>query len=106
MILVPHPHVRADASVLAGSPYVVGSRVPVRRLWAFYKKGVSLDTLLRRYPRLGPAKILDALAFAYDNEEVMLADMQRETELLDKVVPASKKAGAAEQMSLPFSADD
>ena len=96
MILVPHPHVRVDASVLAGSPYVVGSRVPVRRLWAFYKKGVSLDTLLRRYPRLGPAKILDALAFAYDNEEVMLADIARESELLDKVVPASKKAGSSE----------
>lgn len=106
MILVPHPHVRVDASVLAGSPYVVGSRVPVRRLWAFYKKGVSLDTLLRRYPRLGPAKILDALAFAYDNEEVMLADIERESALLDKVVPASKKAGSSEQMSLPFSADD
>jgi uncharacterized protein (DUF433 family) len=105
MILVPHPHVRVDAHVLAGSPYVVGSRVPVRRLWAFYKKGVSLDTLLRRYPRLGPAKILDALAFAYDNEEVMLADIERESALLDKVAPA-KKAGAAEQMSLPFSADD
>jgi uncharacterized protein (DUF433 family) len=105
MILVPHPHVRVDASVLAGSPYVVGSRVPVRRLWAFYKKGVSLDTLLRRYPRLGPAKILDALAFAYDNEEVMLADIQRESELLERAQPDAKKAGSAQQMSLPF-ADD
>lgn len=102
MILVPHPHVRVDASVLGGSPYVVGSRVPVRRLWAFYKKGVSLDTLLRRYPRLGPAKILDALAFAYDNEEVMLADLQREEALLDRVKPEAKKAGAAQQMTLPF----
>jgi hypothetical protein len=64
---------------------------------------VSLDTLLRRYPRLGPAKILDALAFAYDNEEVMLADIERESELLDKVAPASTKSGSSEQMSLPFS---
>lgn len=105
MILVPHPHVRVDASVLAGSPYVVGSRVPVRRLWNFYKKGVSLDTLLRRYPRLGPGKILDALAFAYDNEEVMLADIQRESELLERAQPDAKKSGSAEQMSLPFQDD-
>jgi uncharacterized protein (DUF433 family) len=105
MILVPHPHVRVDASVLAGSPYVVGSRVPVRRLWVFYKKGVSLDTLLRRYPRLGPGKILDALAFAYDNEEVMLADIQRESELLERAQPDTKKSGSAQQMSLPFQDD-
>lgn len=107
MVLVPHPHVRVDGSVLGGSPYVVGSRVPVRRLWAFYRKGIGIDTLLRRFPRLGAAKIFDALAFAYDNEEVMLADIQREEQLLDRV-QASKKdepAAAASQMALPFSDD-
>jgi uncharacterized protein (DUF433 family) len=93
-----------DASVLGGSPYVVGSRVPVRRLWSFYRKGVTLDTLLRRFPRLGPAKILDALAFAYDNEEVVLADIQREEQLLDRAEPKEKAAQAtgAQQMRLPF----
>jgi uncharacterized protein (DUF433 family) len=105
MILVPHPHVRVDASVLGGSPYVVGSRVPVRRLWSFYRKGVTLDTLLRRFPRLGPAKILDALAFAYDNEEVIAADIEREERLLDRAEPKEKSAQAApaQQMNFPFS---
>ncbi len=105
MILVPHPHVRVDASVLGGSPYVVGSRVPVRRLWSFYRKGVTLDTLLRRFPRLGPAKILDALAFAYDNEEVIVADIEREEQLLHRAEPKEKASTAqpAQQMNFPFS---
>jgi uncharacterized protein (DUF433 family) len=105
MVLVPHPHVRVDANVLGGSPYVVGSRVPVRRLWAFYRKGITIDTLLRRFPRLGAAKIFDALAFAYDNEEVMLADIQREEQLLDRVEATKKQdaSPAARQMDLPFS---
>jgi uncharacterized protein (DUF433 family) len=105
MVLVPHPHVRVDANVLGGSPYVVGSRVPVRRLWAFYRKGITIDTLLRRFPRLGAAKIFDALAFGYDNEEVMLADIQREEQLLDRVESTKKAEGApaARQMDLPFS---
>jgi uncharacterized protein (DUF433 family) len=104
MVLVPHPHVRVDANILGGSPYVVGSRVPVRRLWSFYRKGVPLDTLLKRFPRLGPAKIFDALAFAYDNEEVILADIQREEQLLNRAEPESKgaKANPAQQMTLPF----
>ena len=71
VILVPHPHVRVDKNVLGGSPYVVGSRVPVRRLWAFYRNGTSLERILKRYPQLGPAKVLDALAFALDNQEVV-----------------------------------
>lgn len=105
MVLVPHPHVRVDPNVLGGSPYVVGSRVPVRRLWAFYRKGITIDTLLRRFPRLGAAKIFDALAFAYDNEEVVQADIQREEQLLDRVEAVKKADDAppARQMRLPFS---
>ena len=76
-VMVPHPHVRCDSRVLGGSPHVEGSRVPVRRLWAWHRSGVSIDTLLRRYPRLGPARVLDALAFAYDNREVVEADLAR-----------------------------
>lgn len=101
MILVPHPHVRTDAGTMGGSPYVVGSRVPVRRLWAFYRKGVSLDRLMKRYPRLGAAKVLDALAFAYDNEAVITADIDREHRLLDVTEP-KKSMRALRQMSLPF----
>jgi uncharacterized protein (DUF433 family) len=104
MVLVPHPHVRVDANVLGGSPYVVGSRVPVRRLWAFYRKGITIDTLLRRFPRLGAGKIFDALAFAYDNEEVMVADIEREEQMLE--LDAAKKdqpQNPARQMRLPFS---
>ena len=55
VVLVPHPHVRVDQNVLGGSPYVVGSRVPVRRLWAFYRNGISLERILKRYPQLSPA---------------------------------------------------
>lgn len=84
IVLVPHPHVRVDQKVLGGSPYVAGSRVPVRRLFAFYRSGTSLEKILKRYPQLSPAKVFDALAFALDNPEVMEADMEREAELLER----------------------
>ena len=77
-VLVPHPHVRCDSRLLGGSPHVEGTRVPVRRLWAWHRAGVSIDKLLRRYPAMGPAKVLDALAFAYDNRDVVEADLARE----------------------------
>lgn len=106
MVLVPHPHVRVDANVLGGSPHVVGSRVPVRRLWVFYQKGVTVDRLLRRFPRLSPAKVFDALAFAYDNQEVVAADIQREERLLHRAAESSSaEARRQRQMALPFSGD-
>jgi uncharacterized protein (DUF433 family) len=82
--LIPHPHVRADANIMNGSPYVVGSRVPVRRIYAFYIGGASFERILKRYPQLGAAKVLDALAFALDNEEVVKADAEREQANIDR----------------------
>src|SRR5215467_1189823 len=99
-IRVPHPHVRCDGSVLAGSPHVVGSRVPVRRLWAWHRGGASVETLIKRYPNLGPARILDALAFAYDNPELIEADLARERALL------GQETRPLSQLPLPFTDKD
>ncbi len=97
-VLVPHPHVAVEANVLDGSPYVRGTKVPVRRLWAWHRRGTTIETLLKRYPQLGPARVLDALAFAYDNQELMQADLAREQSLLDDEANKSPKA----QTKLPF----
>lgn len=101
-IRVPHPHVRVDAAVLGGSPHVVGSRVPVRRLWAWHRGGAAVETLVKRYPNLGPARILDALAFAYDNQELIEADIAREQALFDKQGGPSVGARPLAQLALPF----
>ena len=101
VILTPHPHVRVDKNVLGGSPYVAGSRVPVRRLWAFYRNGTSVERILKRYPQLGPAKVFDALAFALDNQEVVEADLAREDALLaTREMP--ERRGQPAQIELPF----
>ena len=86
-VLVPHPHVRVDDSVLQGSPHVAGFKVPVRRLWAWHRSGVAIETLFRRYPQLSPGQILDALSFAYDNVDLIHADLEREQKLLDDRKP-------------------
>lgn len=99
-VKVPHPHVRCDISVLAGSPHVEGSRVPVRRLWAWHRSGTAIETLLRRYPQLGPARVLDALSFAYDNQDVVEADLEREQKMLDERGP--KPDRPLNQLALPF----
>ena len=102
IVLIPHPHVRVDPNVLAGSPHVAGSRVPVRRLWAFFRNGTSVERILKRYPQLGAAKVLDALAFALDNEEVVNADLAREEAMLEQSGHVKARGGATTQIELPF----
>ena len=97
---VSHPHVEARPDLLGGSPVVMGTKIPVRRLWSWHKKGVSVETLLKRYPALGPSRVLSALAFAYDNQELMKADLSREEALLG--VTADPIPGAMAQAKLPF----
>src|SRR5215831_10142560 len=102
VIRVPHPHVRVDASVLGGSPHVIGSRVPVRRLWAWHRGGTSVETLVKRYPNLGPARILDALSFAYDNQDLIEADLEREQSLFAGQGGPIAGARPLAQLALPF----
>jgi uncharacterized protein (DUF433 family) len=101
-IRIPHPHVRVDASVLGGSPHVSGSRVPVRRLWAWHRGGAAVETLVRRYPNLGPARILDALSFAYDNQDLIEADLELEQSLFAAQGGPSPGARPLAQLALPF----
>lgn len=107
IVLVPHPHIRVDKRVLGGSPHVADSRVPVRRLYAFYRGGIPVEKILKRYPQLSPAKVFDAIAFALDNPEVMDADMEREAELLtEKSARKHRRLPGLHQVELPFMSGD
>jgi uncharacterized protein (DUF433 family) len=54
-----------------GKPFVVASglRVSVKHLLELREHGVTFADLFKMYPKLGPAKILTAVAFAYDHPE-------------------------------------
>ena len=107
VVLIPHPHVRVDPAILGGSPHVSHSRVPVRRIFGFYRDGSKIETIMRRFPQLGAARVLDAIAFALDNPEVMEADTARESALLASAgVNPVRNSRAGSQMPLPFDSQE
>jgi uncharacterized protein (DUF433 family) len=73
-VLVPHPHVE----MVNDQAFIKGSKVPVRRVWNWHRHGVLFTTLLRRYPTLKPAQLLDALSFAYDNTVLINTEIAQE----------------------------
>lgn len=98
-VRVAHPHVELKPE--DGAPFVRGTRVAVRRLYAWHKGGSSVETLLKRYPTLGPARLFDALAFAYDNLELVEADVARERSAIAEA-DLDHPPKPAKQEKLPF----
>ena len=52
-------------------------RVPVSRIYTWHRRGTLFEVLCKRYPGLSPAQLLTALAFGYDNQDVMAAEEAR-----------------------------
>lgn len=65
--VIEHPHVEFRD----GRWYVKDSKVPAFRIYTWHRRGTTFETLFKRYPGLGCAKVLSAVAFIYDNPEVI-----------------------------------
>jgi uncharacterized protein (DUF433 family) len=99
-MIVEHPHVELSSE---GSPIVRGSKIPVRRLWGWFQKGIAIETLIKRYPTLGAARVLDALAFCFGNQELIEADIAQERAALAHAPCGWRGCTICRQMSLPWS---
>ena len=72
MPMIEHPHVRqlSAAFRVEGRYYVFDDDeepMEVNELWRLHRAGESAEALVLRYPKLGVARVFDALAFCYDN---------------------------------------
>jgi uncharacterized protein (DUF433 family) len=77
-----YPHVVVEHGV----PRIEGTRVRVARLWLLHKKGCPIATIMSSYPHIPKSAILSALAFAYDNDTLIVGDLLSEAhERLDKL---------------------
>jgi uncharacterized protein (DUF433 family) len=77
MIKYPHIELRVSVHGMGEEFFVAGTNVPVRRIYDWFRRGVPAETLMKRYPQLGPAKVLSALAFAHDHKDVVEKDIER-----------------------------
>jgi len=100
----PYPHIELrDVSGTGESAFVEGTNVPVRRIYDWFRRGVSAETLIKRYPGLGPAKVLTALAYAHDHKEAIEREIARAEEDMRAITipppPSAADAAAAEEPS-------
>lgn len=61
---MPFERISRDPMVMAGIPCIKGTRIPVATVVAYVAEGQSPDEIVREFPQLTVADVLQALAFA------------------------------------------
>ncbi len=83
-------YISKDPAILAGKPYITGTRVRVQDIYELHEcLGWSIDALQESWPYLTRAQIYAALTYAWENRDEILALLQR----ADEAYAALKKQG-------------
>jgi uncharacterized protein (DUF433 family) len=64
---VLHPYIERRPGVQGGRAVIKGSRFPVSSIVQDYRRGLSVEEILRDFPALRPAEVHDALSYYYDH---------------------------------------
>src|SRR6267142_5138905 len=82
-----HPYIERRPSVQGGRAVIKGSRFPVSSIVQDYRRGLSVEEILRDFPSLRPAEVHDALSYYYDHR----AEIDQEIVELTDLAAAMRK---------------
>lgn len=63
-----HPYVIRHAGIGRGEPIIKGTRIAVRLIAGYYKRGAAIEEIERDYPFLTAAAIHDAISYYLDHQ--------------------------------------
>jgi uncharacterized protein (DUF433 family) len=75
--MADHPYVAEVEGVNGGYPVIRGSRIPVRVIVAFNRKGADLDELHDMYPHISKERLQGALDYYAANPSRVDEDNER-----------------------------
>lgn len=67
-------NIEHDPARCGGQPVVAGTRIRVAIILGCYRQGMSIEEIVQQYPKLTPADVHDALAYAYHHTEEIQAN--------------------------------
>ena len=78
---VLHPYIEHRLGVQGGRAVIKGSRFPVSSIVQDYRRGLSVEEILRDFPALRPAEVHDALSYYYDHRTEIDQEIAELTDL-------------------------
>ncbi len=76
-----YPHIGSDPKIADGKPIIVGTRIAVRCVAGYYQMGMSADEILTTLPHLTPSQVHSALAYYFDHQEEVDADLTESSDV-------------------------
>ena len=74
-------NIEIDSARCGGQPVVAETRIRVATILTCYRQGMRVEEIVQQYPRIRPADVHDALAYAYDHLEEIEAGLAADDEV-------------------------
>lgn len=85
---IPLHRVTSTPGVCGGKPCVAGTRVRVWDVATLAQAGHSPDEILTHYPQLTLADVYSALAYYYDNRELIERQIADDDAFVERLMPS------------------
>jgi len=84
-----HPYIVRDDAILGGEPIVKGTRTPIRAIVEAWRMGIAPEEIPNHLPHLSLGQIFDALSYFADNQDEIVAYIDRNRIPDDLIDPRS-----------------
>jgi len=71
-----YPHLTSNPNIANGAPLIEGTRITVRTIAGYYQMGMNVDEILATLSHLSPAQVHSALAYYFDHQDGIDADLR------------------------------
>jgi uncharacterized protein (DUF433 family) len=91
---VPEGHIETTSGVCGGKPRVRGTRIKVSEIaWRHVHDGQSADAILEAFPHLGLAQVHAALAYYFDHQDEVEAELHSEAQVIQELMNQDRRRG-------------
>lgn len=70
-----YPYITSSPNIAQGAPLIDGTRITVRTIAGYYQIGMDVDEILSTLPHLSAAQVHSALAYYFDHQDDIEADL-------------------------------
>lgn len=70
-----YPYITSNPGIAGGAPIIAGTRISVRIIAGYYQMGMDVDEILITLSHLTPAQVHSALAYYFDHQDEIDADL-------------------------------
>ncbi len=76
-----YPYISSNPKIANGAPIVSGTRISVRTIAKYYQTGMDVDEILNTLTYLTPSQVHSALAYYFDNQKKIDADIENNSDI-------------------------